>query len=194
LQPTKSGTAIVTASNSQQKSFFASLFDFGFTSFITLRFLKVIYTILVVLILFVGAIALIVGLASGSAAGVLLGLILAPLLTLFYLIMARVWLEVIAMFFRIGDNTSLAVHLLSGANPGLPGYGAQPGPSVPWGPAPTGGMPFGQGQATPYAEPTTSYGQPTESQASSYGQHAQPPEPISDPGGQQGWGPTTPSQ
>jgi uncharacterized protein DUF4282 len=184
----------VTASNPQQKSFFASLFDFGFTSFITLRFLKVIYTILVVLILFVGAIALIVGLASGSAAGVLLGLILAPLLTLFYLIMARVWLEVIAMFFRIGDNTSLAVQLLNGANPGQPGYGAQPGPSVPWGPAPTAGAPFGQGPATPYAQPTTSYGQPTESQAGNYGQHAQPPEPISDPGGQQGWGPTTPSQ
>ena len=44
----------MTTSNSQQKNFIASLFDFGFTSFVTLRFLKVIYAIFVVLILLVG--------------------------------------------------------------------------------------------------------------------------------------------
>ena len=48
----------MTTSNSQQKNFIASLFDFGFTSFVTLRFLKVIYAIFVVLILLVGVLGL----------------------------------------------------------------------------------------------------------------------------------------
>ena len=184
----------MTTTNSQQKNFLASLFDFGFTSFITLRFLKVLYAIMVVLILLVGAIILIGGLASGRAATVILGLILAPLVTLVYLIMARIGLEVIAMFFRIGDNTALAVHLLGGGNPGQPGYGAQPGPSGPWSGGPAGGMPYGQTSAMPYSQPTTAYGPPPPPgpQAGPYGQHFPPPEPPSGPSGQQGWEPTTP--
>jgi hypothetical protein len=133
----------MTMPNTQQKSFLASLFDFGFTSFITLRFLKVIYAVFVVLIILAGVVFLLLGLASGRAAGVLLGIVGAPLITLLYLVMARVYMEFIAMFFRIGDNSALTVQLLS-ANAGLaPGnlgapsrHGAPPFPAATYPAAP----------------------------------------------------------
>ncbi len=186
----RSGRAIVITPNGEQKSFFASLFDFQFTSFITLRFLKVIYAVLVAVILLGGVVFLIAGLASGTASGVLVGLIVAPLATLFYLILARIYLEVIAMFFRIGDNTSLAVQLLGGNRPG---QGQQYGYGQPWG-APAPGGPAGQPPASQYGPPPTGYRQPPagyEQPPSGYGQQAPPP---ADPYGQQGWGPTPPQE
>ena len=113
--------------NTAQKSFLASLFDFGFTSFVTLRFLKVIYAIITVLILLGGLALLIAGFSTGTAAGIIGTIILVPLFTLVYLILARIAFEVIAMFFRIGDNTFLAVQLLGGGKPGQWGAGPQPG-------------------------------------------------------------------
>ena len=187
----RSGRAIVITPNGEQKSFFASLFDFQFTSFITLRFLKVIYAVLVAVILLGGVVFLIAGLASGTASGVLVGLIVAPLATLFYLILARIYLEVIAMFFRIGDNTSLAVQLLGGNRPG---QGQQYGYGQPWGGAPAPGGPAGQPPASQYGPPPTGYRQPPagyEQPPSGYGQQAPPP---ADPYGQQGWGPTPPQE
>ena len=56
----------MTTNNTQQKNFLASLFDFGFTSFVTLRFLKVIYAIVVVVVLLAGLAFLIVGLSTGT--------------------------------------------------------------------------------------------------------------------------------
>lgn len=179
----------MTIPNPQQKSFFATLFDFDFTSFITLRFLKVIYGILVALILLTGAIFLFGGLASGSGLGILFGLVVAPLATLVYLIMTRIGLEVIAMFFRIGDNSALTVQLLGGANQPPRGYGAPPGASVAWG-GPAG---------APYpADPAAQYGQPTAGYpfGPAAGPHPGPipPTPPQDGSGESPWGPSAPSQ
>ncbi len=207
----------MTTSNSQQKNFIASLFDFGFTSFVTLRFLKVIYAIFVVLILLAGLFFLIGGLSTGNSLTIIGAIIFAPLVTLVYLVLARIAFEVIAMFFRIGDNTFLAVQLLGGGKAGQWGQGAQPGygppaqygSQAPWGygpgagetaGAPTG-TPYGSGapQAT-YGQPQANYGQPQpnygQPQDSTGGQYTKPSEtPPSQPG-QQGWGPgqTPPTQ
>jgi hypothetical protein len=87
------------------KGFFATLFDFSFTSFVTLKFLKVIYTIAVVVI---GLVTLlwIAAIASRGGVDVLLGLVGGPLAGLLYLIWVRICFEVIAVLFRIGENTS----------------------------------------------------------------------------------------
>ena len=136
----------MTTSNSQQKNFIASLFDFGFTSFVTLRFLKVIYAIFVVLILLVGVLVLITSFRSGGI-GVVGGLIVAPIITVFYLVLTRITFEVIAMFFRIGDNTYLAVQLLSGGRAGQWAQGGQPGygPPAPYGSPAVPGAQWGYG-------------------------------------------------
>jgi hypothetical protein len=126
----------MASSPMETKGFFAALFDFGFTSFITLKFLRMIYTILVCLILLVGLLFFIYGLSQGGGSAVV-AIILVPLATLLYLIFVRIYMELIAMFFRIGENTSIMASKLSGQSPPptAPGYGYDPGapigPSTP---------------------------------------------------------------
>ena len=84
--------------------FFAALFDFSFASFVTLRILKVIY----VLLLAVSSIAALGLIVTGFGAGMgILALILAPLLWLVGAVFARVYVELIAVLFRIGENTTV---------------------------------------------------------------------------------------
>jgi hypothetical protein len=127
----------MASSPMETKGFFAALFDFGFTSFITLKFLRVIYTLLVCLILLVGLLFLVYGLSQGGGSAVAF-IFLAPLATLFYLIFVRIYMELIAMFFRIGENTSIMAAKLSGQSPppAMPGYGYDPG--APTGPSTPG--------------------------------------------------------
>jgi|SRR5664280_1482577 hypothetical protein len=91
---------------SSDPAFWAGLFDFSFTRFITLKFIRVIYIVLVAVIGLIGLVLFIVSLTRGGAGGVFVGLIVVPLVTLFYIIGARLTLEVIAVIFRIGENTS----------------------------------------------------------------------------------------
>lgn len=91
----------------------AALLDFSFTHFITISFIKVIY-MLAILAILVGWLGLVVaGFASGFIAGIG-AIIVGSIVALLYLIMARVWLELIVVIFRIGDNTSTLVELAKG--------------------------------------------------------------------------------
>ena len=86
-------------------AFWAGLFDFSFTRFITLKFIRVIYMVFVAAIGLTGLLLFIISLTRGGV-GVFVGLIVVPLLTLFYIIGARLTLEVIAVIFRIGADAS----------------------------------------------------------------------------------------
>lgn len=124
----------------QSKGFFGSLFDFGFTSFITLKFLRVIYAVVVVLIILTGLFLVVRGLTQGGA-GAVFGLVIAPILTLLYLVLARIYLEVVAVLFRIGENTTIMARALgAGQTPGDPGS-SMPGP--------------GYGPGAGYGDPTS---------------------------------------
>ena len=90
----------------ETKGFFASLFDFGFTSFITLKFLRLIYAVLVVLILLTGVVFFVASIAQGGLY-ILFAIVIVPILTLIYLVLTRVSMEMVAIFFRIGENTNL---------------------------------------------------------------------------------------
>ncbi len=136
----------------QERGFLASLFDFGFTTFVTLRFLKVIYGIVMVLI-GLGALGVFVSLASQGAGSAVLALVLVPIGALLYLVFARIYLELIALLFRIAESTArIDQHLTAGggagpAGPGSPaGYVSQPPfsppPSPGYGTPPAGGSPF----------------------------------------------------
>ena len=109
----------------EAKSFFTGLFDFSFSSFITMKFLRLIYIVVVVVILLGGAFFLISSLSRGGL-GVVFGLVVVPLVTLLYLVLARIYLELVALLFRIGDNTAaIATALQAGgtSTSGAPSYG-----------------------------------------------------------------------
>jgi hypothetical protein len=199
----------MTTNNTQQKNFLASLFDFGFTSFVTLRFLKVIYAIVVVVVLLAGLAFLIAGLSTARGASILFVIIFAPLVTLVYLIFVRVTFEIIAMFFRIGDNTFLAVQLLRGGNPGgqwnpgpQPGFGpppqygtqAFPGAPAPYNYGPSGNEPS-TGPTAPtgptFGAPQGNYGPPADGPRNPQGPSLE--KPPSSPGST-GWDPAPPNR
>jgi hypothetical protein len=92
---------------SSDPAFWAGLFDFSFTRFITLKFIRVIYIILVAMIGLVGLLLFFVSLASGhGVGGVFVAFSVVPLVTLFWIILARLTLEGIVVIFRIGENTT----------------------------------------------------------------------------------------
>jgi uncharacterized membrane protein len=83
----------------------ASLFDFSFNEFITTRIIKFIYALGIV-VAAIGAIGFIIsGFANSAGVGVLF-LLLSPLAFLLYVVMIRVWLEVLIVIFRIAEHAS----------------------------------------------------------------------------------------
>ena len=85
------------------KGFFGALFDFSFSEFVTTKIIKVLFG----LAIFIAAVVTIIYIAGSFASSVPLGiliLILSPVIFLIYVILARVWLEVIIVLFRIAEN------------------------------------------------------------------------------------------
>ena len=90
----------------QEKGFFGRLFDLSFNEFITTKIIKVLYVIAMVASAF-GGLAVMFGMfATKTFFGVVGGLIAGPVLFLVYVILARVWMEVVIVLFRIAENTA----------------------------------------------------------------------------------------
>ena len=90
----------------EEYGFFKSLFDFNLKHFITLRVIRVLYGVSVAAIFLLGVLLITVSFA-GSGYGSsykFLTLILTPIGVLFYIILARLWVEFLANLYRIGDN------------------------------------------------------------------------------------------
>jgi hypothetical protein len=86
------------------KGFVASLFDFGFTSFVTPKVVKVVY-ILITIVLGLATVAyIILGFASGSPILGILALIFAPVIGLIYLALWRIGMELFIVIFRMADD------------------------------------------------------------------------------------------
>lgn len=90
----------------QARGFLSSLFDFSFSSYVTPKLIRVIYVVVVV----VAALTALGFLVTAFEINILLGLvtlvILAPLAFLFYVILYRVFLEVVMAVFTIAENTT----------------------------------------------------------------------------------------
>lgn len=87
----------------QPSNFFSSLFDFSFSEFVTTKIIKILYGI-GILIAAIGALALIVrGFGDSFGKGILF-LIISPVVFIIYTIIARVWLEIIIVIFRIAEH------------------------------------------------------------------------------------------
>jgi len=79
-----------------------------------MRVIRVIYAILTVIVVIAGSFATLAGILMIIREGAfgLLYVILAPLGTLLYLILVRLWVEFLANLYRIGDNTQKMVMAL----------------------------------------------------------------------------------
>ena len=84
-------------------NFLSALFDFSFSEFVTTKIIKILYGILIALAVVAAFVAIIAGFIDSAWQGILM-LILSPFLFLLYVIMARVWLELVIVIFRIAEN------------------------------------------------------------------------------------------
>ena len=90
------------------QGFLGSIFDLSFVEFITIRIIKLLF-ILGIIFAAIGTLLLIVtGFSNGIGAGIL-SLILSPLIFLVYVLLARIWCEMIIVLFRIAENTGRLV-------------------------------------------------------------------------------------
>ena len=85
------------------KGFFTRLFDFSFETFVTTSIIKALYIIFIIGA-GLGALVLFVSLATQGGASLVLGLVLAPLIFLLYTILARVYMEILIVVFRIAED------------------------------------------------------------------------------------------
>ena len=90
------------APDEQQRGFFESLTDTRFDSLITPKLIRFVYVVSMI-VLAIGALVAIVGSFANDAGTGILALILAPLGALIYLIVIRLWLELIVVTFKIRD-------------------------------------------------------------------------------------------
>lgn len=88
--------------------FFAGLFDYSFSKFITTKVLGVLYGLITVLLVIGYIIAVISAFTSSVWLGLVI-LILGPLIGLVYLIFARITLEFYAAAIRTASNTTTLV-------------------------------------------------------------------------------------
>ena len=80
-----------------------SLFDFSFTSFVAPKIIKFLFVLLIILVILAALGMIYMGLQAGTMGLVLV--ILAPIGAFLYLLIGRVWLEVMMVLFRIAENT-----------------------------------------------------------------------------------------
>ena len=102
----------------QDKGFLASLLDTSFSSLITTKIIRALYTIVLVLVSLFSVITLL-AILFGDTGGAekLLGIIVVPLAWLFYVIWTRVGLEVVIALFKIMENTTVVARAAVPAPP-----------------------------------------------------------------------------
>jgi hypothetical protein len=113
---------------SEAKGFFASLFDLSFSSLITTKIIKVLYVITLVLIGLAYVAFTISAFDADSGVGALVLFIFGPLIALFYIVYARVFLEIVIALFRIMESNVEMVGLMRSQSQPVT---ISPKPSVP---------------------------------------------------------------
>lgn len=93
---------------SEEKGFIGSLFDLSFTEFVTTRMIKILFVLAIIGAAGVAVSMIIKGFASDIGTGVVM-LVLSPLIFFCYILLARMWLELIIVIFRIAENTGRLV-------------------------------------------------------------------------------------
>lgn len=85
------------------KALIKSLFDFKFDHFVTPQILRFFYALSVIL-LSLAAIIFFIAMLTEGAQGIVIAIIVIPIAYLVYLIMIRIYFELISALFRIADD------------------------------------------------------------------------------------------
>jgi len=109
-----------------EKGFLGSLFDLSFTEFITTRVIKVLFILAIIFSAIEAVLMIVWGFGGGALTGILL-LIISPIVFLVFVILARVWLELVIVIFRIAENTGR----LAERGPGAAAPTSEPPPAQP---------------------------------------------------------------
>jgi hypothetical protein len=86
------------------KGFFKNLFDINFKEFITKVVIKYLYLIAIIA-LAIGALSFLIASIARGGWGAFLAILLAPIGFIVYLLIIRIWLELVLVIFKIADNT-----------------------------------------------------------------------------------------
>lgn len=92
----------------------SAMLDFSFSHFITLSVIKLLYIVGLVLIALMWVGMTITSFTAGIVQGVGV-LVIGAVVAVIYMVLFRVWLELIVVIFRIGENTSKLVELRGGS-------------------------------------------------------------------------------
>jgi hypothetical protein len=84
------------------KGFLARLFDFSFEEFVTPTVITIVFVLMVAVSVLFMAGSLLSALSEGGATA-LVGLIMAPIGFLLWVLIARMWLELVAVIFRLAQ-------------------------------------------------------------------------------------------
>jgi ABC-type uncharacterized transport system permease subunit len=90
------------------QGFFTTLFDFSFSEFIVPKIVKILFGLGILGAAIMSLTMIVKGFNAGVLAGLLM-IILSPVFFVIGVILARVYLEVIMVLFRIADNTTKMV-------------------------------------------------------------------------------------
>lgn len=99
------------------KGFLRSLYDFKFTSLIATKVIRFVYALLVILYSILAALTLIGCLASKNGALIFFGFIILPILYLLYLILIRIFMEIVIVFFKMGEDVRAIRDSSAGTSP-----------------------------------------------------------------------------
>ncbi len=83
--------------------FFKALFDFNFSSFITMKLVKPLYIVFVALV-GLGSLFMLLTMLRFGGMGMIMGLIFVPLYFLFLVVSVRIWMEALVLLFDINDR------------------------------------------------------------------------------------------
>ena len=88
----------------EKKGFLGALFDFSFSEFITIKLIKTLYILGIIFSTIMAIIFIVSGFNISTGVGIIF-LILSPIFFLLYVIVIRIWLEIIIVIFKIAENT-----------------------------------------------------------------------------------------
>jgi len=83
--------------------FLKALFDFNFSSFITMKLVKPLYIVFVALTA-LGSLFFLLTMLKLGGLGVIMALIFVPLYFLFLVVSVRIWMEALVLLFDINDR------------------------------------------------------------------------------------------
>lgn len=86
-----------------ETTFLGALTDFTFDSFVSVKLIRILYILALVVGVFITVVGVVIAFTNGIMSGIF-GIIFAPLFFLVFAVIVRVWLELMIVAFRIADH------------------------------------------------------------------------------------------